>query len=207
MKNNIRKNSFIVAIVAMVLGMGVEAKAQAYSSGGGSDTGYKSTLGNQNTASGNYSLAAGWGNQATGQTSFALGYYSKATGLNSFALGMYASSQANYGITIGRGLSSTKPLTNTTSGIMLGMYSNVPTLFISPSSGENRTGKVGIGNVTDPQAKLHIKGDAMEHADIFLASTGSNNSVIRFRNDYNSISVNSNNVMSINTNSSIVQEF
>ena len=205
---------------------GIEAKAQAYSSGGGDSTDYKSTIGynnnakekytlaagNENTAvgessialgyrnaaNGNYSFAAGWGNQAIGQTSFSLGYYSKTTGLNSLALGMYASSQADYGITIGRGLSSTKPLSNTTSGIMLGMYSNVPTLYISPSSGENRTGKVGIGNVTDPQAKLHIKGDAIENADIFLASTGSNNSVIRFRNDDNNITVKSDNVLRIN---------
>ena len=148
MKKNIIGNMKVAAFIAAMFCC-ASAYPQAFSSGGGSAAGYKSTLGNNNTATGNYSLAAGWGNQATGQTSFALGYYSKATGLNSLALGMYASSLANYGITIGRGLSSTKPLTNTTSGIMLGMYSNVPTLYISPSSGENRTGKVGIGNVTD----------------------------------------------------------
>ena len=222
------RKQFVIASVLMICSFltGIEAKAQAYSSGGGDSTDYKSTIGynnnakekytlaagNENTAvgessialgyrnaaNGNYSFAAGWGNQAIGQTSFALGYYSKTTGLNSLALGMYASSQADYGITIGRGLSSTKPLSNTTSGIMLGMYSNVPTLYISPSSGENRTGKVGIGNVTDPQAKLHIKGDAIENADIFLASTGSNKSAIRFRNDDNNITVKSDNVLRIN---------
>lgn len=156
--------------------LSVDAMAQAHSSGGGSLTGYKSTLGNQNTASGNYSLAAGWGNQASGQTSFALGYYSKSEGLNSMALGMYTRSQAAYSITIGRGLSNTKPLSNTTSGIILGMYSNVPTLFVSPSSGENRTGKVAIGNVTSPSAKLHIKADSSgegEDADIMLEPTAS----------------------------------
>lgn len=197
MKKNIIGNMKVAAFIAAMFCC-ASAYPQAFSSGGGSAAGYKSTLGNNNTATGNYSLAAGWGNQATGQTSFALGYYSKATGLNSLALGMYASSQANYGITIGRGLSSTKPLTNTTSGIMLGMYSNVPTLYISPSSGENRTGKVGIGNVTDPQAKLHIKGDAMENADILLASTGTNKSIIQFRTDDNNITVGSDNVMRIN---------
>lgn len=197
MKKNIIGNMKVAAFIAAMFCC-ASTYPQAFSSGGGSATGYKSTLGLNNTANGNYSLAAGWGNQANGQTSFALGYYSKTTGLNSLALGMYASSQADYGITIGRGLSSTKPLSNTTSGIMLGMYSNVPTLYISPSSGENRTGKVGIGNVTDPQAKLHIKGDAIENADIFLASTGSNNSVIRFRNDDNNITVGSNNAMLFN---------
>lgn len=164
----------IITIICILSSMG--AMAQAYSSGGGSATGYKSTLGNQNTASGNYSLAAGWGNQAIGQTSFALGYYSKAQGLNSMALGMYSCSQNAYGITIGRGLSSTKPLSNTTNGIMLGMYSNVPTLYITTSSGENRTGKIGIGNITSPSAKLHIKSDSSgenENADIMLETSAS----------------------------------
>ena len=187
-----------IAVTFFCLLFSVGATAQAYSSGGGSATGYKSTLGNQNTASGNYSFAAGWGSQASGQTSFALGYYSKADGLNSMAMGMYAHSQNAYGITIGRGLSSIKPLSNTTSGIMLGMYSNVPTLYISPSNGENRTGKVAIGNVTSPSAKLHIAGDGVENADILLASTGTNKSVIQFRSSDNNITVGSDNVMKFN---------
>lgn len=193
-KHKIKRSVLMLSCLLLSVG----TMAQAYSSGGGSATGYKSTLGNQNTASGNYSFAAGWGNQASGQTSFALGYYSKADGLNSMALGMYAHSQNAYGITIGRGLSSTKPLSNTTNGIMLGMYSNVPTLFISPSSGENRTGKVAIGNVTSPLAKLHISGDGVENADILLASTGINKSVIQFRNSGNNITVGSDNVMRFN---------
>jgi hypothetical protein len=193
--HNIKKRS-IITLSCLLFSIG--AMAQAFSSGGGSATGYKSTLGNQNTASGNYSFAAGWGSQATGQTSIALGYYSKAEGLNSMALGMYAYSQNAYGISIGRGLSSTKPLSNTTSGIMLGMYSNVPTLYISPSSGENRTGKVAIGNVTSPSAKLHIAGDGVENADILLASTGTNKSVIQFRSSDNNITVGSDNVMKFN---------
>lgn len=178
----------IITIICILSSMG--AMAQAYSSGGGSEVGYKSTLGNQNTASGNYSLAAGWGNQAIGQTSFALGYYSKAQGLNSMALGMYSCSQNAYGITIGRGLSSTKPLSNTTNGIMLGMYSNVPTLYITTSSGENRTGKIGIGNITSPSAKLHIKADNGERADLMLEATGT--SAIYFKNTNNSISLTGN---------------
>lgn len=193
-KHNIKRS--IVTLSCLLFSVG--AMAQAYSSGGGSVSGFKSTLGNQNTASGNYSFAAGWGCQATGQTSIALGYYSKAEGLNSMALGMYAHSQNAYSITIGRGLSSTKPLSNTTSGIMLGMYSNVPTLYISPSSGENRTGKVAIGNVTSPLAKLHIAGDGVENADILLASTGTNKSVIQFRSSDNNITVGSDNVMKFN---------
>lgn len=193
-KHNIRRS--IVTLFCLLFSVG--AMAQAYSSGGGSATGYKSTLGNQNTASGNYSLAAGWGNQASGQTSFALGYGNNSLGLNSIAIGMFTKSQNAYGITIGMGYSNTKPLVNTTSGIMLGSGSNLPTLFISNQNIENRTGKVGIGNVTSPQAKLHVAGDASEDANILLASTGTNKSVIQFRNSGNNITVGSDNVMKFN---------
>ena len=193
-KHNIKKS--IVTLSYLLFSVG--AMAQAYSSGGGSATGYKSTLGNQNTASGNYSLAAGWGNQASGQTSFALGYGNNSLGLNSIAIGMFTKSQNAYGITIGMGYSNTKPLVNTTSGIMLGSGSNLPTLFISNQNIENRTGKVGIGNVTSPQAKLHVAGDASEDANILLASTGTNKSVIQFRSSGNNITVGSDNVMKFN---------
>lgn len=193
-KHNIKKS--IVTLSCLLFSVG--AMAQAYSSGGGSATGYKSTLGNQNTASGNYSLAAGWGNQASGQTSFALGYGNNSLGLNSIAIGMFTKSQNAYGITIGMGYSNTKPLVNTTSGIMLGSGSNLPTLFISNQNIENRTGKVGIGNVTSPQAKLHVAGDASEDANILLASTGTNKSVIQFRSSGNNITVGSDNVMKFN---------
>ena len=92
--HNIKRS--IVTLFCLLFSMG--AMAQAYSSGGGSATNYKSTIGYNNTVTGNYSLAAGWGCQATGQTSFALGYYSKAAGLNSLALGMEV---AEHGISLG----------------------------------------------------------------------------------------------------------
>ncbi len=203
MKNN-RKKFIVMAIVAMMFSL--EASAQVYSSGGGDSTDYKSTIGYLNTATGKYSLAAGYHNTAASQSSIALGHLSKAEGLCSVAIGMYTYSQADYGITIGSGYSNSKPLLNNTSGIMFGTGSNVPTLFISARGSEDYTGKVGIGNVTDPQAKLHIKGDALEDADILLVSSAPFKSAIRFRNDDNSITVGSNNVMCINALSSIVQE-
>ena len=129
-KTFISRKTKSLATMAFLL-VTAHAMGQAYSSGGGSETGYKSTLGTNNTASGNFSLAAGLGNQATGQTSFALGYYSKADGLNSVAIGVYTHSQYHHGITIGRGYSNNKPLLNNTDGIMFGTDSNLPTLFIS----------------------------------------------------------------------------
>ena len=199
---NTRKHMVKISVMTLCcLLASVGAMAQVYSSGGGSATDYKSTIGYQNTASGKYSLAAGCGNQTTGQSSFALGFYSKADGLNSIALGMYTYSQAAHGITIGKGYSNAKPLVNNTSGIMMGAGSNVPTLFISSRNSENYTGKVGIGNVTNPQAKLHIKGDPVEDADLLLASSGTNKSVIQFRSSANNITVGSNNVMLFNATS------
>ena len=191
---NIKRSIITISCILFSIG----AMAQANSSGGGSATGYKSTLGNQNTASGNYSLAAGWGNQASGQTSIVLGYYSKAEGLNSLALGMYTKSQAAYSITIGKGYNDNKPLANNTGGIMFGVGSNVPTLYISPENTENRTGKVAIGNVTSPLAKLHVAADANEDASILLASIGTKKSVIQFRNSDNSITVGADNIMKFN---------
>lgn len=194
------RKQFVIASVLMICSFltGIEAQAQAYSSGGGSETGHKSTLGYQNTASGNYSLAAGSYNIATGQSSISLGLNNIADGLSSVAIGMYTHSREYHGITIGHGYNGKKPLINNTDGIMFGAGSNLPTLFISAKNSENRTGKVGIGNVTNPQAKLHIKGDASEDADIFLASTGSKKSAIRFRTDDNNITVKSDNVLQIN---------
>lgn len=191
-------NSKKVAVFLAAMFFSASAFSQAFSSGGGSSTGYKSTLGYQNTANGNYSLAAGWGNQASGQTSFALGYHNQSIGLNSMAIGMHTKSQNNYGITIGKGYSSSKPLINTTTGIMLGSGSNLPTLFISPNNTENQTGKVGIGNVTSPQAKLHIAGDGYEDASILLAAASTRQAVLQFRSSSNSITVGSDNVMKFN---------
>ena len=186
-----------LAAMALLL-VSAHASAQVFSSGGGDSTDYKSTIGYQNIATGKYSLAAGYHNTAASQSSIALGHLSKAEGLCSVAIGMYTYSQADYGITIGSGYSNSKPLLNNTSGIMFGTGSNVPTLFISARGSEDYTGKVGIGNVTDPQAKLHIKGDALEDADILLVSSAPFKSAIRFRNDDNSISLEPNNVMRIN---------
>ena len=147
------RKHFVIASVILLCSLlaGVEAKAQVYSSGGGSATDYKSTIGYLNTATGKYSLAAGYNNTATAQSTIALGFYSKADGLNSVAIGMYTHSQANHSITIGRGYSTAKPLANNTNGIMLGAGSNLPTLFISAKNSENRTGKPCMANMPYPR--------------------------------------------------------
>ncbi|NLO52621.1 MAG: T9SS type A sorting domain-containing protein [Bacteroidales bacterium] len=53
---------------------------------------------------------------------------------------------------------------------------------MSESSGSNSTGKIGIGNVTDPQAKLHILGDASSYnpteASLLIESAGNQYSTL-----------------------------
>lgn len=203
---NTKLNTIKLLSVLALLVFGLNANAQiqnqiqihVHSDGGDNPKGLKSTIGTQNMAEGNYSLAAGMGNQAKGQTSFAIGYYNIAENLNSIAIGMYTKCQADYGITIGRGYNYASPLLNNTGGIMLGIYSNVPTLFISKSGGMNRTGKVAIGNTTNPEAKLHIKADNLEHADIMLEPNQNYDASILFRNTDCFIKVDKSGKMTIN---------
>ena len=54
---------------------------------------------------------------------------------------------------------------------MIGFNSQYPTLFVSDSplsANFDKTGRIGIGNITDPQAKLHLLADEGEEAAIFL---------------------------------------
>lgn len=168
---------------------------------GGSSSAQKvsSNIGYSTMATGYNSFASGYASLASGHTSTAIGREAKATGNYSMALGNFVTASAENSFVFGTGFSSTFPLANSTKGIMMGVNSQYPTLTISAAVNGNYTGKIGIGNVTSPQAKLHIKGDAIEDADILLVSTGANKSAIRFRNDDNNITVGSNNVMLFNS--------
>ena len=142
-----------------------------------------SAIGNNTTASGNNSFAGGYNSQATGSNSFAFGYNSKSTqsttaaigntalasGIGSVAIGNYVKATAQYSYVFGSGTSASYPLTNATAySIAFGVNSNKPTLLITKSLNNNYTGKVAIGSITNPQAKLHIKSDSNEDAGVFL---------------------------------------
>ena len=83
---------------------------------------------------------------------------------------------------IGTGASLSNKLTNGIfQSLMIGFGSEKPTLFIGPG-GPGYTGQVGIGDVTDPQAKLHIKADENEVAELFIEPhyfTGGENTRLR----------------------------
>lgn len=61
-------------------------------------------------------------------------------------------------------------------------------------------GNVGVGT-KNPQAKLHIQDGTSQDANILLASTGTNKSVIQFRTNATNITVGSDNVMRFNATS------
>lgn len=151
---------------------------------GNSVTGVKaSAFGDGNTASGNYSFVAGRNSMALQSNSAVIGSYSKASGGHSFVVG--SSSFANgdfsyvfggnskadfdFSTAIGHNLHAMAGafvlgqgrvdaiLTNSIqSSLVIGFNSSYPTLFVSRTERGKQSGRVGIGNVTDPQAKLLV---------------------------------------------------
>ena len=144
---------------------------------------YASVIGKNVTAGGMYSFAGGlnassegalgfsFGSnaKALGNLSFALGGMAKTEGSGSYAIGMFTHATGQHSFAVGSGFSSTEFLTNPIdNSIMFGVGSTKSTLFIKASLGLETTGKVGIGDVTEPQAKLHIKADHNESATVFI---------------------------------------
>ena len=180
MKSIIKKIS-LSSLLMVGLTLNINAQVQY---NGCSTTGTNSSaIGKSNTASGNNSFAGGYNTQASGSNSFAFGYNSKATqstnaalgntatasGTGSIAIGNYVKATAQNAFVFGSGTTATYPLTNSTANsIAFGTNSNKPTMLITKSLNNNYTGKVAIGQVTAPQAKLHIKSDNNEDASVFL---------------------------------------
>ena len=115
-------------------------------------------MGESTNAGGDYSIAMGYGTDASGTSSIAMGYNTEASGDYSVAIGTYTTASDNYSIVIGQGVDNTDRLVNNiASSLMVGFNSDIPTLFVGPSSGKGTTGKVGIGTTT-PKNKLDVEG-------------------------------------------------
>ncbi len=124
-------------------------------------------------ATGSNSMAIGYRCNSTQLRAYSLGAYAHSSGVNSVTIGTFIESAANYGMVIGKGNNPDLFLTNNyENSLMIGFNSAKPTFFVGGASGITKTGKIGIGDVTDPQAKLHIKGDENENVEIFLESEG-----------------------------------
>ncbi len=128
----------------------------------------------QNQAQGNCSATIGMNNVTNGANSMAVGQANKTFGAASIAIGKFTWANATNAIVIGSGIGDTeaKALINKYSGsLMIGFNSRRPTLFVSSSNGGVTTGKIGIGNVTNPQAKMHLLSDSNEDAGLILETS------------------------------------
>ena len=126
----------------------------------------------EQTASGLNASIIGPNNTASGAGSVAMGANSHTPGLSAIAIGGMLEATNPYSFVIGTGGTPSKKLINSyAESLMIGFNSIKPTLFISTSPSNlqyDRTGKVGIGNITEPYAKLHIKADEGEYAAVFI---------------------------------------
>ena len=128
----------------------------------------------QNNAKGNYSATIGMSNITNGANSFAVGQANKTMGAASVAIGKFAWANATNAVVIGAGTDNTdaKALINNYSGtLMVGFNSCKPTLFVGKSNGGSTTGKIGIGNMINPMAKLHLLSDSNEDAGMILETS------------------------------------
>ncbi|MDY0076911.1 MAG: hypothetical protein RBR87_06505 [Bacteroidales bacterium] len=163
---------------------------------GNTVTGIKaSAFGEGNTASGNYSFIAGRNSSATMPYASVIGSWSSATaghafvfgsqshalGDNSFVFGDNSVAEFEYSMAIGHNIKARNGsfvmgtgrvdalLTNTLEkSLVIGFASQYPTFFIGKTPIGFQSGRVGIGNITAPQAKLHILADEGEHASLLL---------------------------------------
>jgi len=146
---------------------------------------YSSAIGHTSLATGMHSIALGSFSTSEGPSSVAIGPYAVATSnaTGSIVMGNLVESHMPFGFIIGSAPSSSyKFINNISNSLMIGFNSNRPTLFISGSGGQEHTGKIGIGDVTSPLAKLHIKADDGEMAMVFVepyAFTGAESAKLR----------------------------
>jgi len=128
-----------------------------------------------NSSSTNSYIIGGFNTIFTGsQESYIFGSASEARASRVMLIGHRLKSGSTNQIIIGAGPVGGFLTSNKMHSLAVGFKSTFPTFFVSESPASDRTGKVSIGNTTDPQAKLHIRGDAAEDASLLLEATGSN---------------------------------
>ncbi len=131
-------------------------------------------IGDGSNASGIHSVSIGANSHAAGMGSISIGTFSKTlfASDNGIAIGTRVEAANGLSMVIGTGPAS-GALTNTIqNSLMVGFDAIYPTLFIEAPENQNyqgtKTGRIGIGNITDPSAKLHIKADYDEPAVMFI---------------------------------------
>ena len=158
----LRNNATNVAANAASFAIGIDNVVSGLFAGALNSTNTSSgraslATGESNTASGDYSFVGGYSSVAGGSYAFAFGVNAEATVIRSVAIGTDIQSTADGSMSIGVGATVGTPLVN--SRIMsldIGFRTTVPTLTVT--DGAAAGGEVGIGNVTSPTARLHVKG-------------------------------------------------
>ena len=147
----------------------------------GSISHYSNIIGSwSRVQNGGHANVIGSFSQALNDFAIVFGTYSKAKGSYSFALGTHVEAWSGSSFVIGEGMMGAKLINTIPNSLMIGIGSALPTLFVEKapySSESNRTGRIGIGNITAPQAKLHIRADAVEDATLLLEAQGSKSSI------------------------------
>jgi hypothetical protein len=101
-------------------------------------------------------IVFGDGNDLSGSSGTSIGNNNDISSYGSRNFGSYLSSQALSSMVIGTGFSNTSRLTNTQeNSLYLGFNSSFPTLFVSSSTADGLTGRIGIAS-TSPYAKVSI---------------------------------------------------
>ncbi|MFH1355311.1 MAG: hypothetical protein ABIH19_04090 [Candidatus Omnitrophota bacterium] len=132
---------------------GVWSTAMGYSTIASADA--STAMGGLTTASGAYSTAMGANSIASSFASTAMGSYTTASGPYSTAIGRSTTASGTNSIALGLGVGANTLLNNIDDSLMIGFNSDIPTLFVGPSSGIGTVGNVGIGTV-NPAEKLDI---------------------------------------------------
>ncbi len=157
-----------------------------------------SAFGAGNTASGNYSFVAGRNSTANQSYATVIGSNSRASGGHSYVVGSSSFANGNFsyvfggnsitnfdfstaighnlvanngGFVLGQGRVDAVLTNNLQGSLMIGFNSQYPTMFVSRTAVGKQSGSVGIGNITDPQAKLHIRADEDEEATLMLETS------------------------------------
>jgi len=142
-----------------------------------------------------------------------LGVIALGRGLFSTGLGFIVIAEAEKSIIIGSGILSPFTIFKNTipNSLMIGFNSDIPTIFVGPSSGVGTSGAVGIGTST-PMHKLHVNGQLKLDGngagifieagtnDWFIGRSGSTGSKLRFYNNGDRMTISPNGNVGIGDN-------
>jgi len=120
--------------------------------------------GNNNEIDGELAFGFGWSNQVHGFKNYAAGLGNETEQVCASAFGVNLHTDANFAMTLGAGSFGAGVgalYNNIDNSLMIGMNSNVPTIFVANSGGTAGSfGNVGFGNITAPTELIDANGNA-----------------------------------------------